>query len=463
MGPTGSLDVLLDHAQDKIVVVDEAGVITYANDAVRRILGYDPSDLVGTYAFDYVHPEDVDDARDAFQALVDADEPTKSTSTYRFRAADDSWVILESRMSNCRTEDLDGYVVSSRDVTDRVAAERDRRETTARLQELAASTNDVLWMFTADWTDVLFVNAAYEDVYGGDVDELRENPSSFLETVHPDDVPRVEDAMARLSAGESVDFEYRVNEQESYTVWVWVQAEPIFEDGDVARITGFTRDITDRRRRERQLYVMDTLLRHNIRNDLTVVLGEAERIASEHPDAAGHADVIQETADALLASAEKGRRIIERMDDDPARHPVDLAHVVDACVADVAADHPDATVTTTTPGTATARCVDGVDAAITELLENAIRHADTPNPTVDVTVTETPDAVTVTVTDHATPIPAVEANVLTGDHDMTDVYHSSGLGLWLVYWLVELSNGTITVDTHDDGNRIQLRFEPATD
>ncbi|NHN41793.1 PAS domain-containing sensor histidine kinase [Halorubellus sp. JP-L1] len=459
MAPTGSLDVLLDHAQDKIVLVDEDGVVTYANDAVRRILGYEPEDVVGTNAFDYMHPEDVDEVREGFRRLVDADDPAETTATYRFAAADGSWVALESRMSNCRDGDLDGYVVSSRDVTDRIAAERDQRETSARLQELAATTSDVLWMFNADWSELLFVNPAYEDVYGGDVDELRANPGSFLDTIHPEDVPRVEDAMTRLSAGESMNMEYRVNEHESYTVWVWVQAEPILEDGDVVRITGFSRDVTDRRRRERQLYVMDTLLRHNLRNDLTVVLGEADRIASEHPAATDRTDVIRATANDLLESAEKGRRIVERMDADTTKHPVDVAALVERCAADVADRHPDATVHFDAPGTATARCIDGIDVAVTELLENAIQHNDDPHPVVDVAVTERADDVTVTVTDDATPIPDVEANVLTGHHDMTDVYHSSGLGLWLVYWLVELSNGSITVDSGETGNRIQVTFD----
>jgi|AntRauTorcE11898_2_1112593.scaffolds.fasta_scaffold07299_4 signal transduction histidine kinase len=139
--------------------------------------------------------------------------------------------------------------------------------------------------------------------------------------------------------------------------------------------------------------------------------------------------------------------------------------LVERCADDVADRNPDATIDRDppAPAAATARCIDGLDAAIEEPLENAIRHNDTPNPRVHVTVTETSDAVTVTTTDDATPIPGVEANVLTGHHDMNDVTHSSGLGLWLVYWLVELSNGYITVDSNGDGNRIQITFDRVVD
>ncbi|WP_323674389.1 PAS domain S-box protein [Halorubellus sp. PRR65] len=463
MVSSGSLDTLLDLAQDKIVVIDEDGVITYANEAVRRTLGYDPDEFRDTNAFDYVHPDDVDVARAAFEDIVDAETYTETTVTYRFRHADGSWVTFESLLSNCTNDELDGFVVSSRDVTDRVAAERDQRQTTSRLRELAATTGDVLWMFSADWTDLLFVNPAYEDVYGGRTAELRANPASFLDTVHPEDVPRVEEAMVALTGGDSQSIEYRVDPTDGYGTWVWVEAEPIFEDGEVVRITGFTRDVTDRRRRERQLYVMDTLLRHNLRNDLTVVLGEAQRIASKHPDAATHTEVIRETAQALLASAEKGRTLIERLDVDASRHRVDVVTAVDESVARITERYPDSTVDAECPESAVARCVDGLDLAIAELLENAIRHNDDPDPTVHVTVARTTDAVIVTVTDDATPIPGIEANVLTGHHDMSEVYHSSGLGFWLVYWLVERSNGHITVDSDESGNRIQVTFDRATD
>jgi PAS domain S-box-containing protein len=458
MASTGSLEALLDHTQDKIVVVDDDGRITYANGAVRRILGYDLDDFVGTNAFEYVHPDDADDVRTAFETIVAATEFTERTATYRFAAADDTWVTFESRISNLTDDDVDGYVVSSRDVTERVTAERDRRETRVRLEELAATTNDVLWMFSGDWTELHFVNAAYEDVYGSSISALHDDPASFLTTVHPEDVPRVEEAMAALSTGESVNIEYRVDRTDGYGTWVWVQGEPIVEDGDVAYVAGYTRDVTQRRRRERQLYVMDTLLRHNLRNDLTVVLGEAERIATDHPNATEHTNTIRETARSLLDSAQKGREIIDRLDTDATRHPVDVAAAVDHSVADIRKRFPHATIHHDNDPHTTACAVDGVDAAITELLENAIQHNDNPHPVATVNVDGTPDTVTVTITDDATAIPTIEANVLTGDAQMDDVYHASGLGLWLVHWVVELSNGRISVHTTDDGNRIELAF-----
>jgi len=122
-----------------------------------------------------------------------------------------------------------------------------------RVRELSEVTNDILWMFTDDWSELLFVNSAYERIWGQPIERLEANSRDFLNGIHPGDRDRVREAMEALSDGESVDVEYRVNPDEEYRRWVWVQGEPIFDEtGSVVRVAGFARDITRRKRRERE-------------------------------------------------------------------------------------------------------------------------------------------------------------------------------------------------------------------
>lgn len=151
-----------------------------------------------------------------------------------------------------------------------------------RLWAIAENTTDLLWMFTADWTELLFVNSAYEDIWGRSTDELRAEPRSFVQGIHPDDRDRVEEAMAQLSAGESVDLEYRVNETENFSRWVWVLGEPVFDDaGEVKWVVGFARDVTDRKEREQQLQRYKIYLDHI--NDLVTVFDTNGVIKYESP------------------------------------------------------------------------------------------------------------------------------------------------------------------------------------
>lgn len=132
--------------------------------------------------------------------------------------------------------------------------------TRAELRELADTANDALWMFAADWSELIFVNDAVESIFGLPIERLRENPERFREAIHPDDRDRAVRVADRLSSGESADVELRVNETEDYDRWVWVQAEPIVTDGGaVERIVGFARDITDRKTRERALQELNAV------------------------------------------------------------------------------------------------------------------------------------------------------------------------------------------------------------
>ena len=448
--------VLLEHARDKLAIVDEAGTYLYVNEATVPILGFEPARLIGESSQEYIHPEDRRAVAERFQQISTT---TQSSATVRYRHAtqDGGWVWLESRFTDLPDDTLEGYVVSSRDISRRVTAERERRDAESQLQTIAGTVGDVLWMFNGDWSELLFVNPAYEDVFGRPVEELEGNPRQFLEVVHPDDVPSVRDAMARVSAGESVDVEYRVNSNDDYGRWVWVRSEPIVENGEVVRIVGFSRDVTDRRRRERQLAVMDNLLRHNLRNDLSVMLGNAECIARDADEPSReHAEIIRQQGQDLLESAAKQREIIELLTAGSLPMSIDLVPVVTDAVETIRDRYPEAVIETTRPDAATARAIHEIELAVTELLENAVRHEPNGVPELSVAVETHSETVSVAIADNCPPIPEIEYRILTGDWKMDDVYHTSGLGLWLVYWVVDLSDGQIAFERSDSGNTVTV-------
>ena len=127
-------------------------------------------------------------------------------------------------------------------------------ETKEALSAIAEKTDNVLFIFDGDWSDLLFVNSAYEDIWGTPIEELEADPSSFLEYVHPEDLDQVIQSLDRLSEGESDEIEYRVVHPDGEQRWVHAEGKPIVDDdGTVTRIVGFVRDITDHRERETEL------------------------------------------------------------------------------------------------------------------------------------------------------------------------------------------------------------------
>ncbi|PSQ40823.1 hypothetical protein BRD14_07685 [Halobacteriales archaeon SW_5_68_122] len=152
--------------------------------------------------------------------------------------------------------DFDEAVDRRRRLVDRIveAATLTPNDTETKVRELTEATDDVLWLLSADWEEVLFVNSAYANLWGHSESALRDDPTSFLEAVHPDDRSRVKMAMDSLMNGESVDFELQVNPEEEFRRRVSVHAEPIFDrDGSVVRVAGVSRDVTEQRARRRRL------------------------------------------------------------------------------------------------------------------------------------------------------------------------------------------------------------------
>lgn len=117
-------EALIEHSSDIITILSADGTIRYESPSVEGVLGYEPTDLIGACAFDYIHPDDRARTIEEFErGLTNPDiEPN---AEYRFRAADGSWRWVESIGSNhIDNKPIEGYVVNSRDITDRKQRER---------------------------------------------------------------------------------------------------------------------------------------------------------------------------------------------------------------------------------------------------------------------------------------------------------------------------------------------------
>ncbi|HEX7134452.1 MAG TPA: PAS domain S-box protein [Iamia sp.] len=113
---------MVEHGSDLIAIIDPAGELVYASPAYRTVLGYDPATLTGRPLHEDVHPEDRDGIMELGATLSEI--PGGSvTAQFRFAHADGSWRWVEATMTN-RLDDpaVAGFVINTRDVTDRVLA-----------------------------------------------------------------------------------------------------------------------------------------------------------------------------------------------------------------------------------------------------------------------------------------------------------------------------------------------------
>ncbi len=221
--------------------------------------------------------------------------------------------------------------------------------------------------------------------------------------------------------------------------------------------------------RESQLRVLNRVLRHNLRNDMSVIIAHTEQIL--HKEDATEADVrkIHQMADNLIETSEHARAIYEELlgGTDVTRAPVDLVDIVETELDHLRDDFPDSTIETRLPDEAWALDSDSIPIVVDELCRNALLHNDKPEAEreVQVSIESGPDEDEhrLTIRDNGPGLPEVEAELLTGEREETNIEHGSGLGLWVVNWLVDQLEGSVTLSSGPDRGTTVTVFLPTTD
>ena len=215
-------------------------------------------------------------------------------------------------------------------------------------------------------------------------------------------------------------------------------------------------------RREQMLLVLNRLLRHNLRNSLNVIIGRADALAERTSgEERQFVDSIRSTCEDLLELSDRARKTEELLtrEYDAESFPVDAARVVRNQVALFEDRHPDATVAIETPKRAVIDADSEFVTVVEELLENTADHAG-PAPTVDIALRNASDVVELVITDDGPGIPPEERDVITGDREISHLYHTGGLGLWLVDWIVTRYGGSVEIE-RNGGTSVIVRVPAA--
>jgi len=137
----------------------------------------------------------------------------------------------------------------------RFAAQAQELQFSERFRQIADILRDALLLSNADLTQVLFVNRAYELIWGRTVGSLYASPRSWLEGVHPDDRQQVQQAVQTLADRKPLDYlECRVVRPDGSISWVRLRAYPAHDTpGHPYRIVVTAHEFTKRKLAEEQV------------------------------------------------------------------------------------------------------------------------------------------------------------------------------------------------------------------
>mgnify|MGYP000044195208 CR=1 FL=1 len=299
-------------------------------------------------------------------------------------------------------------------------------------------------------------NPAAESLLGRDIREAIGRPLDEA-------FPALADAIDEASNGDGA-FQTELERREENAVRYYdVRVSPI--QRGFGALTGrliSLRDVTDQRQRQQQLEVLNRLLRHNFRNDATVIQGNASLLRSDvaSPDGRRRLETIERTIETMVERNERFSHLTERLKESD-REAIDLAAKIEDLVAAKRRRHPEVAITLDCTEAAWVETGEVVVSALDELLTNSIKHNDSEQPRVVISITSEPrgesDAVRLRVSDNGPGIPDHEIEPIDRGTE-TQLEHTSGVGLWLAAWIVRKANGSIAFTETDDGTTVTVRL-----
>ncbi|RIY00859.1 diguanylate cyclase [Aureimonas flava] len=127
--------IVADNTADMISCVDAAGRRTLVTGASRRILGYDPAELLGRSPLEIAMPED----QPIVQSLLETFRAGGEVKGIRYRVCRKDGSVIWVELSGRPVDDVGGCVISMRDVDQRQRTEEALAEATRQLETLAAT------------------------------------------------------------------------------------------------------------------------------------------------------------------------------------------------------------------------------------------------------------------------------------------------------------------------------------
>ncbi|WP_246987715.1 PAS domain S-box protein [Halorientalis marina] len=461
-------ETIVETVPEGVFVLDENANILAANEQCMELFGFSPDEEFPSNFGELVAEGRVDANvipryQSVVRDLLSSDSDTER-GTYRYEAYpeldEDDPRIIEGRIAlRPFDETFRGTIGVIQDVTER----KQRIEELERYETIMQAVPDSVYATDEDGY-YTFLNDAGHERFGLTEADIDSRSVHVSDVVEDDDLEAFNEANRRLlsdqyDTGEKAVVTYTAVTKDGrrFPAESHYALISVGEDGVAG--AGITRDISDRERREQRLQVLDRILRHNLRNDLNAVLGNAElleRRFRQHDDEYGVdiARSIQGQTDRLVEMSREIRAIQHALERDRMDRPeLDAVALVERVVAPFRAAESDVTIELDLPEQARVEGNEALELAVSNLVENAIEHNDRPEPEIEVGLRERDsdrgDWYELFVADDGPGIPEGEQVALQTDAEVTPLKHGTGIGLWAVAWIVSSFDGTVDISDRD--------------
>jgi len=450
----------MDEAPIGIAITDatrEDEPLVYVNDGFVELTGYTREEALGRNCR-FLQGEDTRSEPVAeLRAAIEAGEPA-SVELRNYRK-DGS--MFWNRVTVSPVFDEQGgveYVLGfQEDISAQKVHEREKA-----LFKTHAEQADQAMIVANRRGEIEYVNPAFERITGYAADEIiGESPWVLVAGLRDDEF--YEGIRKTITSGEVWEGQLTNRAKSGELYETNRRIVPVTDDrGEITHFASIERPITGERLTEQVISVLNRVLRHNLRTSINVIDGYASLLAeaAETSEQEASAQMIRDRTEALRDISEKTeyiRQIVRNYDDKRPQRLASVASVIEECRE----KHDAAEITYALEADPDLFVANGpvLQAALREAIENAVEHAESATPSVDVRVFETSDGdVRIDVADEGPGIPDEEWAIIEAGHE-TPLKHSRGVGLWLIYWSVTALGGEVSVaDNEPRGSVLRFRI-----
>lgn len=291
-----------------------------------------------------------------------------------------------------------------------------------------------------------------------------------------------EDDLLRVGVGSvvgailfSVGTFFTITYQQTRGVAIVGPAYIIANSASGGAVTGFIVSVYYNRQRRaqaqanqltRQISVLNRVLRHDIRTKANLIHGYAELLTDDSSDVDTQAQKIKQQSDNVVKIGNQAKDIEQIIHKDDAKSDdIDVTSLVNSICSGLQQDYPLADISISLPEQLRVSAHPLINSALTNVIENAIEHNNKDTPQVNITSEIVSDGgteyVELRIVDNGPGIPESEIEVLENGYE-TELNHSSGLGLWLVNWVITKPGGDILFQQNEpQGSIVCLRLKRA--
>ncbi len=278
---------ILENAGALVVVLDREGHIRRFNRACEELTGYAFGEVEGRFVWDFLLPPEERERvhREAFTVLARNPDALRASHTNHWIARDGTRRLIEW-MNSVLLDDqgeVEFIVSIGTDVTEKRLAEDALKESEARLNEAQRIAQIGSWEFDLASGKLIWSDETFR-LFEIDKNAFGASYEAFMETVHPEDRDRVNQAyIDSLTSHKPYEISHRICMADGRIKWVNERCEMHYDaQGKAVRSTGTVQDITAHKMAEAQISQLayhDTLTGLNNRFSLQTQLEQALSMA----------------------------------------------------------------------------------------------------------------------------------------------------------------------------------------